>query len=795
MKRVYAPMIIALALACASPINSAAQQQPDGAQQTSPPGKPMPFDLAFHRRELADIAISPDGKLVAYAVHTPPAKSSGGGYYLPNGVPGIIPDRIIFISEVATGKQWQAGPAGSNSWRPVFSDDGLRLAFYCDKGNAPHLWVYDIARRSGRQLGTAVVKPQVWQGDEPEWGADGKEIFVPLAPPKTAANTPESVVKAGSGDENKPQGLSVTVRRAGAEEPKVTEDKKAVVPGPNPLWKEFHTVLAAINVKTGTVRSLVPTDATPPPNILDVSPSGKWVVYVSVVHQPAPQVMSLLQDLAVVPAGGGTAQIIAADLPARPGNLRGTFAWHPTRDQVFWFKDGKLWTADLATQPVTPRQVAPTLVVPPGLLSFTRDGSAILIGALAPDNPKTQVQAIVPLNGDPVKLIEPPAGLALFYPLRQRGNTLWQPEPDTITMFGRESATGSNVVARLSLKSDAPRILWKGERAPAIVGGSADQTQLIEIYGDRNTPTDIYRISPDFSKRDRITDLEPQLGGIKFGPVETFQTQVNRLDGGGSEVTSTIELPPGARRGDKLPTIVVVYPRSMAMGAGAMRSYGGGDAGEIPASLYTTRGYAVLYTQAPIRPLGQPGDIIADILSVIEPQVRHAIELGYTDADRIAVTGHSFGGYSTAALLSATNLFHVGVANAGSYDLAYWNAAMGPEGNYFSELGKIQTYLNIRGNLWEDQQRYIDASPFFRADRIKAPLLLVNGTNDNVCSIEDARLMFNALRQLGKTAQLAEYAGEGHFFNSWSQANITDASKRILAFLDKYLAAPKAASR
>ncbi|MGH9846405.1 MAG: hypothetical protein ACREEM_47510, partial [Blastocatellia bacterium] len=593
--------IIALVFACALPAGSSAQDQAVGSAV-----KPMPFDLAFHRRELADIALSPDGKLVAYAVHTPPAKSTGGDYYLPNGVPSGIPDRTIFISEVATGKQWQAGPEGGNSWRPVFSADGSQLAFYCDKGDAPHLWVYDIARRTGRQLGTAVVKPQVWQGDEPEWGADGKEIFVPLAPPKSAANTPARVVKAGSGNEGKTQGLSVTVRRAGDEEPKATDDKQAAAaPGPNPLWKEFHTVLAAINAQTGSVRSLVPTDAIPPPNILDVSPSGKWVVYVSVVHQPAPQVMSLLQDLAVAPAGGGAVQIIAADLPARPGNLRGTFVWHPTRDQVFWFKDGKLWTADMTTQPIAPRQIAETLNLAPGLISFTRDGSAILVGARSPDKPNTQVQAVVPLNGDPAKLIEAPAGLALFFPLRQRGVTLWQPEPDAITMFGRESATGSSVFVRLSLKSDPPQVLWKGANAPSIVGGSADQTQLVGVFGDMNTPTDIYRISPDFGKRERITELEPRLAGIRFGPVETFQTEVRRFDGG-SEVTSTILLPPGAKRGDKLPTIVVVYPRSMGMGAGAMTSFGGGEAGEIPASLYTTRGYAVLLTQAPIRPLGQP---------------------------------------------------------------------------------------------------------------------------------------------------------------------------------------------
>jgi dipeptidyl aminopeptidase/acylaminoacyl peptidase len=424
----------------------------------------------------------------------------------------------------------------------------------------------------------------------------------------------------------------------------------------------------------------------------------------------------------------------------------------------------------------------------PAPIIFTNDDNALVTG-VRPSGDKSNAQfrmSVIPLNGEAVKPIEIPSGITFSGLLRKEGGAkLWQPQPDALVMSGRENSTGNNVFVKLSLKADSPQILWKGAKSPFIIGASEDG-QLIGIYGDVNTPADLYRVSSDFSQKERITQVEPRLEGVTFGPVETFTAEAPRYEGG-KEVTSAIVLPPGAKRGDKLPTVVVVYPRSMGMPGAATQSFGGGDAAGVPASIYTTNGYAVLFTQAPLRKVGEPGNIIPDILAVIEPQVRRAVELGYTDEKRIAVTGHSFGGYSTAALLSATNLFKAGIANAGSYDLAFIDYFMGADGGYFSEPGKTQAYWNMRGNLWEDQKSYIDASPFFRADKINAPLLIIHGIGDKVCSIEDARLMFNALRRLGKTAQLAEYADEGHFYSDWSLTNRSDVSRRAVEFLNKHI--------
>jgi dipeptidyl aminopeptidase/acylaminoacyl peptidase len=64
---------------------------------------------------------------------------------------------------------------------------------------------------------------------------------------------------------------------------------------------------------------------------------------------------------------------------------------------------------------------------------------------------------------------------------------------------------------------------------------------------------------------------------------------------------------------------------------------------------------------------------------------------------------------------------------------------------------------------------------------------MLHGEADNTCPVEDARKMFNALKRLDRTAQLATYAGEGHVVYEWSIANAVDGTSRMIEFLDRYL--------
>ncbi|CAG9623294.1 hypothetical protein BACCIP111883_04095 [Sutcliffiella rhizosphaerae] len=74
--------------------------------------------------------------------------------------------------------------------------------------------------------------------------------------------------------------------------------------------------------------------------------------------------------------------------------------------------------------------------------------------------------------------------------------------------------------------------------------------------------------------------------------------------------------------------------------------------------------------------------------------------------------------------------------------------------------------------MWDERDRYIRNSPIFDFHKIKAPVLIFQGTRDHLCHAE-AGPMFSSLKRLDKTAQLVLY-DEEHYKGSWRHENIED---------------------
>jgi len=398
-------------------------------------------------------------------------------------------------------------------------------------------------------------------------------------------------------------------------------------------------------------------------------------------------------------------------------------------------------------------------------------------------DPHPAAMAVVPIDGTEPRIVPIPDGVLSDGMITMADGVLWQAKPDTMALKVRDQASGQLQILQLDTTSAKTVVLWQGYGTLDIVAGTPDHQGLIGRYEDSTTPLDLYRFDAAFSDRQRISQVEPRLADYRFQAPVVFNTPVKRLDGAGDSVRSALYLPTGAQPGERLPTLVHVYPRSTPR----IGSFGGGYPATLPASVFLTRGYAVLHTEMPVRPLGETGpSVIQDIADMLTPQIRHAAELGYVDMTRLAVSGQSFGGYSTASLLVATDLFRAGVAVAGVYDLTYLYAHMGRDRGFGYAPGVIEQYWNMAGMPWLDLDRYVALSPFFQAQRIRAPLLIVHGSADTV-PVEDARKMYNALRLLGKTAEYAEYTGEGHVPLEWSVANAADFAWRAVYFLDRYV--------
>lgn len=285
----------------------------------------------------------------------------------------------------------------------------------------------------------------------------------------------------------------------------------------------------------------------------------------------------------------------------------------------------------------------------------------------------------------------------------------------------------------------------------------------------------------------RLTDVD--------GP----RVQVVRHEGPDRRPLSSWLFLPTAPTAQPPPLVVKVY-------AGATyRSPPGAADGLLgfPADirLLVGHGYAVLVPSLPTLTPGEPasglGKQIVDVVAAAaaEPRAANAF-----DTDRVALWGHSFGGYTVMAALTQTGRFRAAVAISGFSDFtAKWagmptpHRALQPEGvrsNFAT--GSVEVgQSGLGGPPWRDPLRYQRNSPLLAADKIVTPLFLAHGDQDGGVALAQSEAMFSALYRQGKDAELATYWGEGHYISS--PGNVRDLYARAFAFLDQHLAASGAA--
>jgi dipeptidyl aminopeptidase/acylaminoacyl peptidase len=371
-------------------------------------------------------------------------------------------------------------------------------------------------------------------------------------------------------------------------------------------------------------------------------------------------------------------------------------------------------------------------------------------------------------------------------PLTASSAALWQPDSGHFFVLMRDAKTAERSIVRVDAATGQTQTVWKGSGRFDAAGAGPGGKSWVARYESTDTTPDYYRWDEKFAKRTRVSRIEPRLEGVRVGPMQAFVTTVPAFDGQLVDVQTAAFLPAGRKAGERLPTIVYFYGGSQVLDNA--QEYGGGATNSIPAVIFTTRGYAVLLVDVPLSPEGTSGgNPIQEMAEVILPQVRHAIELGITDPRRVAIMGQSYGGYGTASVITQTNMFRAAIALDGLYDLPGSFATMGPGGGTFNFVWSETGQGRMGTHPWADLKRYLANSPYYQADKIHTPLLLVHGKIDKTCPVEGAERMFNALKRLDRRAELAVYDGEGHVPGTWSLVNAVDATKRMLDFLDKHM--------
>lgn len=263
-----------------------------------------------------------------------------------------------------------------------------------------------------------------------------------------------------------------------------------------------------------------------------------------------------------------------------------------------------------------------------------------------------------------------------------------------------------------------------------------------------------------------------------FKPEQLAQTEAYQITArDGLQMDAYLTLPKGSN-GKNLP--LIVNPHGGPFGPYDSWGY------NPELQLLANRGYAVLqvnfrgsgnYGRAFVRKgHKQWGGTMQDDLT---DATRWAIKTGIANPRRICIYGASYGGYaSLMGVAKEPDLYACAIGNVGVYDM-----------NMMYGRGDIQDRNDGSGiNFLEEtlgRDNLSAISPTSLASKIKVPVLMFAGREDERAPPEHTEAMQRALGAAGKSVQVKIYKGEGHG-NSLIENQI-DQANLVLSFLDKHI--------
>ena len=366
-------------------------------------------------------------------------------------------------------------------------------------------------------------------------------------------------------------------------------------------------------------------------------------------------------------------------------------------------------------------------------------------------------------------------------------------ESDPLKRVDLEGASFSDVTHELVVTAyvdDKERMYWKDKtweadyaflegrfpgREVSMGSSTRDESKmLVTVSGDKYA-TEVYFF--DRKKKELVFQYTPR---PKLKEIEQYLAEMKPIrykSSDGLEIPAYLTLPVG-QEAKNLPLLVFPHGGPWARDNWGFDPY---------AQFFANRGFAVL--QINFRGSTGFGKKFLDAGNLqwgklmqddITWGVKHLTGNGTADAKKVAIMGGSYGGYAVLAGLAFTpELYAAGVDIVGPSNLftllstipPYWEA-----GRKFFELRMGSE------NTPEGKALLTAASPLFSAEKIKSPLMIVQGANDPRVKKAESDQIVVALRQLGTDVVYIMADDEGHgFAKPVNNMGMIAASEKFLA--------------
>jgi dipeptidyl aminopeptidase/acylaminoacyl peptidase len=147
-------------------------------------------------------------------------------------------------------------------------------------------------------------------------------------------------------------------------------------------------------------------------------------------------------------------------------------------------------------------------------------------------------------------------------------------------------------------------------------------------------------------------------------------------------------------------------------------------------------------------------------------------------APKVGVTGGSYGGYATLmAMTYFSGAYDAGVSEVGIANLLTFLENTAP----YRRALRVSEY----GDPVKDRAALVKLSATTYVDRVKAPLLVIQGVNDPRVPVGEALLMHQALTDRGVPTGLILFSDEGH--GASKRSNQVLSIGHTIAFFEKHL--------
>ena len=308
--------------------------------------------------------------------------------------------------------------------------------------------------------------------------------------------------------------------------------------------------------------------------------------------------------------------------------------------------------------------------------------------------------------------------------------------------------SGSTHLFEASLRGRV-RQVTRGDRTLRSISAAEDGSVMAYALTDPLTPSDLYVSRTDGTGEQRLTSFnEEWLREVDLMPAERLTWTVED----GAEIEGWLLKPVGFTRGQKYPLILKIH-------GGPHGAYGNywfrtfhvlSNAGFFV--LYPnprgSSGYGHEFTYAT---RGQWGEMDQeDYLVGVDAAIARYAEI---DADRVGVSGGSYGGYMTNWLTATTGRFAAAVTSRSITNWESWWGASDAQG---------LTEYEFFGAPWEQRELYRRLSPISYVENVTAPTLIIHSENDYRTPIADGEQWFMSLMKRQVPTELVRYPRSSH---------------------------------